>query len=97
LKEVKTDLVLNEDIEIHFLELPKLKSEDITINRRLLKWLLFLKADTHDGMEEIAMNKRSIQKAIDVLEFFKRDRQLVELYEMREKALMDEVSALAGA
>ncbi|MGO0063631.1 Rpn family recombination-promoting nuclease/putative transposase [Brevibacillus fluminis] len=62
-----------------------------------VKWLLFLKADSETKLEELAMSEPTIRKAVNVLEFLSQDAEARRLYEMREKALKDEVSMIEGA
>jgi hypothetical protein len=58
---------------------------------------LFLKGISDDLMEEIAMKAPEIRKAMTVLDILSQDQETRMLYEMREKALHDEVSMLNGA
>ncbi|WP_281886362.1 Rpn family recombination-promoting nuclease/putative transposase [Paenibacillus sp. YYML68] len=97
LREDHTGIVLTGLIEIHFLELPKLEQQRTTMNNKLVKWLLFLKGVQKDRWEELAMNEPTLRKAMDTLEFLSQDRETRQLYEMRQKALHDEVSMIAGA
>lgn len=95
LYDMKTGYRLNRDIEVHFLELPKWKSLHVKPQTRLEKWLAYLggSADKQE-MEEIVMSEPAIQKALTAEDIFlKRDKERY-LYEMREKALRDQISAL---
>ncbi len=97
LREDETDVVLTDLIEIHFLELPKLEQERETLNNKLVKWLLFLKGVQKERWGELSMNEPTLRKAMDTLEFLSQDREARQLYEMRQKALHDEVSMILGA
>ncbi|EHL06184.1 hypothetical protein HMPREF0322_03272 [Desulfitobacterium hafniense DP7] len=48
-------------------------------------------------MEEIAMSEPAIRKALTAEEIFLKQDKERYLYEMREKALLDHVSAIEGA
>ena len=69
---------------------PKIKS-------RLDKWVVYLCNTDPKEMEEIAMSEPAIKKALTAEEIFLKQDQERYLYEMREKALWDEVSQLSGA
>jgi predicted transposase/invertase (TIGR01784 family) len=96
LREDHTRHILTDDIEIHFLELPKLvsfyKSSD-----HLVRWLSFLKGVDKSKWEELSMDKPELKKAMAALEYLSQDEEARMLYEMRMKALMDERSALDKA
>lgn len=97
LREDKEHFVLTDNLEIHFLELPKLGVEHQETSDLLVKWLLFLKADSETKLEELAMSEPTIRKAVNVLEFLSQDAEARRLYEMREKALKDEANMIQGA
>lgn len=99
--------VLNEDIEIHFVEIPKLVKQwrEEKINpwkNAFVRWMLLLPAheDEHltRTLEEIAMNQDPIlQKAMNRWENMSHDSSFRRAYEAREKLLLDEQAKLAHA
>ncbi|MGF9912509.1 Rpn family recombination-promoting nuclease/putative transposase [Paenibacillus ehimensis] len=98
LREHHTGLRLTDDIEIHFMELPKLQTQRASLSDKLVKWLLFLKGvEKQELWEVIAMNEPTLQKAMDTLEFLSQNEEARRLYEMRQKALHDEASMIDGA
>ncbi|MGO0063639.1 Rpn family recombination-promoting nuclease/putative transposase [Brevibacillus fluminis] len=97
LREDTENFVLTDNLEIHFLELPKLGFEHQETSDLLVKWLLFLKAESEAKLEELAMSEPTIRKAVNVLEFLNQDAEARRLYEMREKALKDEANMIQGA
>nr|WP_276531993.1 Rpn family recombination-promoting nuclease/putative transposase [Brevibacillus invocatus] len=97
LRESEEGFVLTDDLEIHFLELPKVAGVHQETSDLLVKWLLFLKAESKTKLEELAMSEPTIRKAIDVLEFLNQDKEARKLYELREKALKDELNMIEGA
>ena len=96
LREDHTDHILTDDIEIHFLELPKLV-KPYNLSDHLARWLTFLKGVQPSKCGELAMDKPELKKAMTTLEFLSQDEEARMLYEMRKKALMDERSALDTA
>ncbi|WP_139489465.1 Rpn family recombination-promoting nuclease/putative transposase [Brevibacillus dissolubilis] len=89
--------LLTDDLEIHFLELKKLRSASVTDDSMLVKWLQFLAAEHDEIREELAMTDPTIKKAFDVLEYLSHDKIERIRSEMREKALRDEISRVSGA
>ncbi|MFD0769208.1 Rpn family recombination-promoting nuclease/putative transposase [Bacillus sp. CGMCC 1.60114] len=99
--------VLSEDIEIHFVEIPKLVKQwrEEKINpweNTFVRWMLLLPAheDEHltQTLEEIAMNQDPIlQKAMNKWENMSHDSSFRRAYEAREKLLLDEQAKLAHA
>ena len=90
-------LVLSEDLEIHFLELPKLEQAAYGLEDRLVRWLLFIRGVGKERWDELASNEPALRKAMTTLEFLSQDREARMLYEMRQKALRDHISAIEGA
>lgn len=88
---------LTEDIEIHFLELPKVTRQDIRKMRTLDKWMAFISNKLSDEeMEAIAMSEAAISTAWDRIEAFMRDAGQRRKYEQREKFEHDYVSDMEG-
>lgn len=89
---------LTEDIEIHFLELPKVTRQDIRSMRTLDKWMAFIGNKLSDEeMEAIAMSEAAIDAAWDRIEAFMRDAGQRRKYEQREKFEHDYVSDMEGS
>ncbi|WP_242215295.1 Rpn family recombination-promoting nuclease/putative transposase [Bacillus cereus group sp. BfR-BA-01383] len=103
----KMQQLLSDDIEIHFVEIPKLVKQwrEEKINpweNTFVRWMLLLPAheDEHltQTLEEIAMNQDPIlQKAINKWENMSHDSSFRIAYEDREKLLLDEQAKLAHA
>ncbi|ASR45310.1 hypothetical protein B4V02_00600 [Paenibacillus kribbensis] len=86
------------DIELHFLELPKLDDHAVPVeNGGLVNWLLFLKGADKSNWEVLKMNEPVLKKAMDTLEFLSQDTEARRLYEDRQKYLHDEASMIEGA
>lgn len=89
---------LTEDIEIHFLELPKVTRQNIRSMRTLDKWMAFIGNKLSDEeMEAIAMSEAAIDTAWDRIEAFMRDAGQRHKYEQREKFEHDYVSDMEGS
>ncbi|MGO0059409.1 Rpn family recombination-promoting nuclease/putative transposase [Brevibacillus fluminis] len=88
---------MTNDLEIHFLELPKLRQNDVTMGDLLVNWLLFVGAKDERTVEELAKHEPAIRKAKTVLEFLNQNDEARKLYEMCVKALRDEASMMEGA
>lgn len=97
IREDHTNTLLTDMLEIHFVELRKLKEQAIGVERRLVQWMLFLSTRTRERMEELAMQEPAIQKALTTLEFLSQDEETRRLYEERQRALHDYVSDIDGA
>ena len=93
--EEKENIVLNKDLEIHFLELPKLV--EFRVDDPLSGWGMFLKEPSSDIVEEAEETVKEIKLAKKKLYVISSDEDEREKYRMREKARLDAASALATA
>lgn len=97
LKEDLTAIQLIDDIEIHFIELPKLDGMALPKHSGLINWLFFLKGTDKTNWEVLQMNEPTIKKAMTTLEFLSQDSEARIRYEERQKYLHDEASAMEWA
>ena len=105
--DVEKELRISEDIEIHYIEMPKIIAQwrDAQVNPRqdsLVRWLLLLAANEDqnltDTLEAIAMEQdETLQKAIDKWDNMSHNQAFRREYEAREKVLLDEKAAVAHA
>ena len=81
---------LNEDMELHFLEVPKFQKKPVSEMTSVERWLAYFsnKLDAKE-MEELAMNEAAIQTALDAAAIFMQNRQERLDYLNREMAIMD--------
>ncbi|AET58062.1 hypothetical protein HPL003_06495 [Paenibacillus terrae HPL-003] len=86
-----------DDIEVHFLELPKLDEHSVPSEGGLINWLLFLKSADTSYWEVLKMNEPGLEKAMDTLQYLSQDSDARRLYEARQKYLHDEASMLESA
>ena len=89
--------LLCDDLEIHFLELEKIKTLGHKPQDALEAWMMYLNNLEGEVMEAMAMEYPGIKKALTIEQAFWQSKQERRLYELREKAIRDEISALAGA
>ncbi|AWV36519.1 hypothetical protein CD191_01015 [Paenibacillus odorifer] len=97
LREDRTGISLIDDIEAHFLELPKLDERSVPSEGGLINWLLFLKGADTSHWEVLKMNEPGLEKAMDTLQYLSQDSDARRLYEARQKYLHDEASMIEGA
>ncbi|MBU3088216.1 Rpn family recombination-promoting nuclease/putative transposase [Clostridium gasigenes] len=93
LLEIATNEELTDIIEIHFIEVPKLKKDSYEKDM-LVAWTEFLKDPESDKVRNIEMNVNEIRSAKDELIKMSNDSEQREIYDMRSKILKDKVSAL---
>lgn len=101
LKEVETNEELTDMQEIHFIELPKFKllddDTDVDTIDMITAWIEFLKDPDSPVIRNLELKKVEIKEAKDELYRLSRDKSEIELYNLREKAFYDEISALAAS
>ncbi len=92
---------LLEDLQIHYLELPKLPRKNIEELDDVELWLDFLKESAKEGNEERLkeLKERSeiMETAINQLIEISADEKMREIYRAREKARLDMISKLKYA
>ena len=96
-REDGTGHLLNDDLEIHFLELEKIKMVRRRPKDDVESWMMYLSNLEGEEMEEIAMDNPGIRKALTIEQAFWQSKKERRMYELREKAMRDELSMLAGA
>lgn len=95
LREEETNLKLTDVIEIHFIELGKLKS--INTIDKLSQWMNFIKGESKEVILEMAKVNKDIEKAYDILRTMSQDKEARMLYLAREMALHDEATIRENA
>ena len=93
-----TQHLLTDDIEVHFLEMPKVPraaKRDLRGMRLLEKWMVFLNNKLSDEeMEALVMSEAALKEAWDAMEDFLRDARRRSAYRQREKAERDYISEM---
>lgn len=87
--------ILTEDLEIHIIELPKIKEKMEEGN--LKKWILFLENPEGEETKKMAENEKEIKEAIETLEEISSDEAKERMAELRQKYIMDRESELETA
>ena len=87
---IETGRRLNEDMELHFLEVPKFQKKPIGEMTRMERWLAYFsnKLNTEE-MEELAMSDATIKKAVNDADIFMMDFEERLKYINRQMAIMD--------
>ncbi|QAA33579.1 Rpn family recombination-promoting nuclease/putative transposase [Clostridium manihotivorum] len=96
LKEIETNEELTDIIEMHFIEIPKLK-DNTDEKDMLVAWTEFLKNPESEKVRSLELTVEEIRQAKDKLIKMSNDSVQREIYEMRAKILKDKVSALNKA
>ena len=90
-EENDRNLILTDDLEIHIIEIPKLKKEkENRKNDELLKWIYFLENPESKKVEEYMKENNGIKEAKEKLETMSEDERMQILADLRLKAIMDE-------
>ena len=90
LKEQELNEILCQDIELHFLSIPKLPKIDYNEMDLLQKWLLLMSGPEEEVMEELAMREPTFREVIDSLkELAKNNPDEINAYEARRKFYLD--------
>ncbi len=102
LLEREENFTLTEDLQIHYLELPKLpEDKEIEELEGVELWIAFFRETGKEGNEEKLekLKERSevMTKAMKSLETVSSDEKMLEAYRAREKARMDELAKIAYA
>ncbi len=87
---IETGRRLNEDMELHFLEVPKFQKKPVSEMTSVERWLAYFsnKLDINE-MEELAMNEAAIQTALDAAAVFMQNKKERLDYLNREMAILD--------
>ncbi len=82
-EELATD-----DLEMHFIEIPKFVKKNPEAKTKLEQWLWLL-AGREDKLEMAKKENKSIEKAMKIIEEMSLDEKEWELYRSRQMAIMD--------
>ena len=84
----KSKSLLSNHLEIHVLELPKLRINNIIEATELEQWLLFLKSD-EKTKEALAMESTTMREAFEEIDRLSQNKETRRLADFREQELMD--------
>lgn len=86
-----TDVIVTRHLEMHFLELPKLKISDIRNIKKSEVWGAYFSGRYSDEeLEVLSMSNPLIKEALDYEAYFNSDEKLRQEYIAREEAILDE-------
>lgn len=88
--------VLTDDLELHIIELPKMRKNKATgKDKKLLEWLSFLNNPESKEVTSYMEHNESMKKAKEKLNTMSEDERIRRLAELREKAILDELEVKA--
>jgi len=96
-EDSRKDYKLTDVLEIRFIELPKFRKTKPDMGKPLDRWLLFLEDSPKEVLDMAIKAEPAIEKAQKVLEYLGTNDEIRRYYELREKAIHDEITRLEGA
>ncbi len=97
IRDTQTNELFSDLLEIHIMEVKKLKEITVPSKDKLMDWLIFFNNIGGDVMEQIAKENPAIRTAISIEELIKKDETERRLYLLQEKFRMEQESFLEGA
>jgi len=97
IQDIETGELMSDHLEIHYLELNKVRKREWNPDDPLEAWLMYLNNLEGEELLMLAEKNPAIKKALTVEEIFKKSDLERRLYELREKAIRDEISRVADA
>lgn len=82
------DEIATQDLEMHFIEIPKFIKKNPEANTKLEQWL-WLIAGREEKLEMAKKENKEIKKAMDIIDEMSMDEKEWELYQSRKMAIMD--------
>lgn len=82
------DEIATQDLEMHFIEIPKFVKKNPEVNTKLEQWL-WLIAGREEKLEMAKKENKEIKKAMDIIDEMSMDEKEWELYQSRKMAIMD--------
>ena len=87
---IETGRRLNEDMELHFLEVPKFQKKPVKKMTRMERWLAYFSNELDNTeMEELVMSDAAIKNAVNDTGIFMQDMEERLRYINRQMAIMD--------
>lgn len=99
LKEITTNEELTDTMELHFIEIPKLRKLDDKeeVSDMLEAWIAFISSPASEVVNKLEMSSKEIKEAKDELLRMSGDDKERERYERRKESLLEQNSLLANA
>lgn len=89
--------LLTEDLELHYIQIPKFIEENRQTETKLDQWIQFIGNVSKEGVKEAMIKNKIIKKAKEELDYLTGDDETRRLAELRDKAIRDEKTNLRGA
>ena len=96
LKEKKSNKILTDHIQLHYVELPKFNKKS-NIKKELRNWILFLKSNKEEDMSQLLKEDTIFEKAIKKYNYFTDNEDLLNEYDRREAYLVYQHSLMRGS
>ena len=91
-------VILTDKLEIHIIELSKIREEETMQNKdRLLDWLMFLNNPESEEVEIKMENNKNLKEAKEKLNKISEDEKMQQLAWWRQKAIYEENTRINGA
>ena len=99
LKEAEAEHTLTDMLEVHFMELPKLFDEEISLAQDdpVVQWMTFINGKSKGVMEVLAQKNKDIKNAYDLLQIISQDEKAKMIYEARQAEIHDQLTRLYSA
>lgn len=99
LKEINTNEELTDTMELHFIEIPKLRKIDNTeeISDMLEAWVAFIQSPDSEVVEKLEMSKKEIKEAKSELLRMSVDSKERYMYEKRKESILEKISLIESA
>lgn len=81
--------ILTKKLEIHIIELPKIK-EKSNIDEELLDWLIFIENPNSERVKKKMRENKALKEAKSKLDKMSEDEKMQKIAEWREKAILEE-------
>ena len=99
MKEAEAEHTLTDMLEVHFMELPKLFDEEISLvqDDPVVQWMTFIDGKSKGVMEVPAQKNKDIKSAYDLLQIISQDEKARMIYEARQAEIHDQLTRLHSA
>lgn len=99
LKEINTNEELTDTMELHFIEIPKLRKVDDSeeISDMLEAWITFIQSPTSKVINKLERSSQEIKQAKEELLRLSGDDKERERYEKRKESILEKVSLIETA
>ncbi len=90
------DEIVSQNLEMHFIELPKFKKKNPDAEENINKWLWLISGE-EERVKMAKKENKEIKKAIEVIDEMSMDPKEWATYESRQRAIMDYYAGMKSA